>query len=134
MPNNIQVKSTGGIKLEGIGMAQLRVKELKKTSLEKFKKGLHDAGIWLKRESQKLVPVDTGALRASAKLRVEGPPGHPDVTISYEMPYAVHVHEDLEAFHNNGQAKYLEEPAREHHRTLLYIVESAFTDATDWKE
>ena len=33
--------------------------------------------------------------------------------VEYTAPYAVHVHENLEVFHPNGQAKFLEEPARE---------------------
>ncbi len=32
--------------------------------------------------------------------------------VGYSTAYAIHVHENLEAFHKNGQAKYLEEPAR----------------------
>jgi hypothetical protein len=32
--------------------------------------------------------------------------------VEYTAPYAAYVHENLEVHHNNGQAKYLEEPAR----------------------
>lgn len=63
--------------------------------------------------SKGLVPVDTGALRASgvAGVNVEG--GKVSMVLSYGGPavdYAVIVHEDLSAYHPNGQAKYLEEP------------------------
>lgn len=34
------------------------------------------------------------------------------VLVGYTAAYAVHVHEDLQAYHKVGQAKYLEEPAR----------------------
>lgn len=37
----------------------------------------------------------------------------PTVAVGYEAAYALRVHEDLEAYHPNGQAKYLEQPARE---------------------
>jgi hypothetical protein len=62
-------------------------------------------------ESQNLVPVLTGALRASGHI-VEDADGN---YIMYgdeggTLDYAVYVHEDLTTFHPNGQAKYLEIP------------------------
>lgn len=58
-------------------------------------------------EAKERTPVLTGALRAS---------GHVDQTdkgVRLEFggpsaPYAVYVHENLEAYHSNGQAKFLE--------------------------
>lgn len=35
------------------------------------------------------------------------------VTVGFTMNYAVHVHENMTANHNVGQAKYLEQPARQ---------------------
>lgn len=64
--------------------------------------------------SQRLVPVDTGALRSSG--HVEAPKisaSKVQVDLVYggaAAPYARIVHEDLDAFHKVGQAKYLEEP------------------------
>jgi hypothetical protein len=37
----------------------------------------------------------------------------PTVVVGFTQQYAVFVHEDLEAYHAVGQAKYLEQPARE---------------------
>jgi hypothetical protein len=63
-------------------------------------------------EAKERTPVDTGALRASG--HVEGP-DHQGRAISVDLnyggpsaPYAVYVHEDLEAHHPVGQAKFLE--------------------------
>jgi hypothetical protein len=45
----------------------------------------------------------------------------PDVTVvvSYSAEYAVHVHENLDMSHpNGGQAKFLEQPAREMRKEL----------------
>lgn len=68
-------------------------------------------------EVKKETPVDTGALRGT--VHVEGPKregrsvkvwivaGGPAAT------YAFIVHEDLEAFHKVGNAKYIERPLRE---------------------
>lgn len=68
-------------------------------------------------EIKKLTPVDTGALRASE--RIDGP--HRDgrrvwvfiVAGGPAVDYAFKVHEDLEAFHKTGQAKYIEQPLAE---------------------
>lgn len=75
--------------------------------------------------SQPLVPVDTGALRASSYVtqpRVEGSVirvelgyGGPAAQINPKSGepasgYALYVHENLEAHHPVGQAKYLEVP------------------------
>ena len=67
--------------------------------------------------SQDEVPVDTGALKGSARINPEtgvfnGPNGV-YVELAYGGPaaeYAVAVHENLEAFHPHGKAKYLEDP------------------------
>jgi len=67
-------------------------------------------------ESQRLVPVDTGALKASGKVTHDGLAA----TISYGQEdqagrggrdtavYAPIVHERMDVHHPNGQAKYLE--------------------------
>ena len=60
------------------------------------------------------VPVDQGPLRASG--HVDDPVVKGDevtVTLGYgnsAVEYAVYVHEDLNAFHPTGEAKYLETP------------------------
>lgn len=68
-------------------------------------------------KSRRLVPVDTGALRASG--RVEDPNFETATRVVAELsyggsaaPYALYVHEDLNARHSVGQAKYLEQPVR----------------------
>lgn len=33
-----------------------------------------------------------------------------EAEIGYSAPYAVYVHEDLQKYHSNGQAKFLEQP------------------------
>lgn len=63
-------------------------------------------------EVKKRTPVDTGALRAS--IHVVGPirNGRTVYTLIVAggpaAPYAFEVHENLEAFHKVGEAKYLE--------------------------
>jgi hypothetical protein len=46
--------------------------------------------------------------------------------VGYSAEYATYVHENLEAHHpNGGQAKFLEQPAREMERDLQRIIEEA---------
>jgi len=64
------------------------------------------------KESMKRTPVLTGALRASHETTLPQYEGH-DVYVKIVVggpaaPYAVAVHENLEAQHLNGQAKFLE--------------------------
>lgn len=37
-------------------------------------------------------------------------PDAAQVVVGYTAPYAIYVHEDLQAHHTNGQAKFLSEP------------------------
>jgi Bacteriophage HK97-gp10, putative tail-component len=64
-------------------------------------------------EAQRRVPVATGDLRDSGM--VHPPKWKANKAVSIELTfgggqvtYAIPVHEDLEVFHRNGQAKYLE--------------------------
>lgn len=64
-------------------------------------------------ESKRRVPVDTGALRESGRVE-EAEEGA--VRLVYgdaAVDYALEVHENLEAFHPNGEAKFLERPILE---------------------
>lgn len=107
-----------------------RVMELKQAMFVKaaehavgMNRGLIRAGLWLQRESQKIVPVDTAALKNSARTRSEGVGFDTIVTVSYSTDYAMYVHEDLVARHKKGkQAKYLEDPARYGRKKMQQIV------------
>jgi hypothetical protein len=94
-------------------------------------KGLNKAGQLLKSKSMPLVPIDTGDLRGSGNVR-EASPAELEAQVGYSTPYAVAVHEDLAANHpNGGQAKYLEEPAREHEGTMLSIISDALKEVSN---
>ena len=67
--------------------------------------------------SQVEVPVDTGALKASGRVRPEtgvferGNEVYVELTYGgTATEYAIPVHENLEANHPHGKAKYLEDP------------------------
>jgi bacteriophage HK97-gp10 putative tail-component len=81
--------------------------------------GLLEAGLLIERESKPLVPVDTGNLRGSGYTRKSG---ELEVEVGYSAAYAVFVHEDLEAHHKVGQAKFLEQAVHENAGKVLDIV------------
>lgn len=51
--------------------------------------------------------------------------GSPSVIVGYTTAYAIFVHENLEAKHPIGQAKFLEEPARTMQPELAGIIRGA---------
>jgi hypothetical protein len=54
--------------------------------------------------------------------------------VVFTAPYAVHVHEDMEAQHAVGQAKFLEQPIREHGRELKRQVRDAVARGEDFAD
>ena len=86
-------------------------------------------------ESQELVPVKTGVLKASGFLRAGKFRGIPTAEIGYAdggRPfYAAKVHEDLDVYHKPPtQAKFLEMPLRKNmndikNRVIFLIKEAA---------
>lgn len=125
--------------VEVVGVDEIRAK-LKETNTRLawlVRRGLIKAGLFLQRESQKRVPVDTGNLKASAGTRAVGHGWFTDVIVYYTASYAVYVHENTLAAHGavynmlypdkkprgeNQQAKFLETPARVHREKILAII------------
>lgn len=99
---------------------------LRKTQAKHAKgwaRGLKVAGLFLQRLSQKIVPLDTAALKNSAGTRAEGEGFQTVVIVFYTMFYAVYVHENLWHAHAfPTQAKFLEQPARENRNEILHLV------------
>lgn len=83
----------------------------------------------LRADSVPLAPRDTGMLRNSAQVT----PATPDnltAHVSYNTPYAVRQHEELDWRHEEGQAKYLEEPvvrrAKNYQRAIANRIRRSF--------
>jgi hypothetical protein len=68
------------------------------------------------------------ALRAKAdKARLDW---QASLQVGYAAPYAVFVHEDLEKVHPVGQAKFLEQPARQLHKHLAALLAARLRTGT----
>ena len=114
-------------KVEGVQKTIKRLRAIQKAQIKGVERGLVKAGLFLQRESQKVCPVDTSALRNSARTRKIGSGYKIQVIVSYATAYAIHVHERTNIPHYNppgAMAKYLEVPYRRNKRRLILIVKT----------
>ena len=85
-------------------------------------RGLIKALDFIKGESVKIVPKDTGDLEKSANVKVsmDGTQG----AVFYDTDYAIRQHEELNYRHAEGRtAKYLEIPFQENMVNALQIIQ-----------
>lgn len=108
-----------------------------------FARGIKKGGLLVQRDSQLIVPVDQGNLKASAYTRAEGEGFYTVVYVGYTADYAIYVHEDLELRHGEDynawhgeeiaagllsprgpgqQAKFLERPFREDRQQIINMI------------
>lgn len=81
--------------------------------------GLQAAARHLHGEAVNRAPVETGALRASAKVTMHGD----SATVSFNTPYAARQHEEVGWAHpGGGQAKYLENAMTDEADTIKQII------------
>lgn len=120
------------------------LKMYSKDMSEKVAKAMLEFGQEIQRQSEQLVPRDTGEL--AARSFTEGPLLSKDgseylVVVGYEKHgaptgqtnkdtkgqyYAVPVHERMNVNHPNGQAKFLEQPYKEMSKEYLrYLADAA---------
>jgi hypothetical protein len=71
------------------------------------KVAMTEIALLLKKRAQKRTPVDTGFLRTSSQQRVETAGESFKSIVDYTADYAIAVHENLNARHPTGQAKFL---------------------------
>jgi len=127
----------------GLPQVLANLDKRKKDLAEGLNRGLRLAGLKVQRESQQVVPVNTGNLKASAFTRAEGEGWKTNVMVGYTAAYALFVHENVEMKlkglprpttaagtsqgsywdpPGRGQAKFLEEPARRLGPELIAII------------
>lgn len=107
----------------------------------KSTQGLADALLFVATESQQRAPVDTGDLRGSVKVEIDGdmysegvkggginvvgslPEKATEGTVSFNTKYAAVQHEQINYNHpRGGQAKYLESVLLENKDRILNII------------
>lgn len=138
------------VKITGVSRVIKNMQKASKRYEKRLAFGLKIAGLFLQRESQKIVPVDKGNLNNTAFTRKIGTGFHTDVIVGYTASYAVYVHEVQEAAHgaifnikhakrlakaktakqkakyarrgNKQQWKFLEAPARINRDKILRII------------
>ena len=113
------------VKITGMTKVLRNLKASAAKTAMQVQTGLKKGGLFLQRESMKIVPIDLNHLRPSARTDSTGSGFKTDVVVHYGAgaDYAVYVHEDLEAKHKVGkQAKFLEQPARQKKNEIFKIV------------
>ncbi len=118
----------GLLRITGMKSVLNKLKLSQTLTAKKAQIGLKDAGLYLQRKSQEVVPVDTSNLKGGAFTRNVGGSGFDtDMVVGYVADYAVYVHEDMNASHATGKkAKYLEGPAREEKSKIIKIIKGTF--------
>jgi len=119
-------KANVSVSVSGQATIVKNLSRFTKRQADKVSRGLKLAGLFIQRESQLIVPIDTGVLRNSAFTRARGFGFKTAVGVGYTTDYAIYVHEDLSARHAPGKvAKYLEIPVRTKQKEILMIVQRA---------
>lgn len=68
-----------------------------------------------------LAPLDRGPLRASATIR-QATAFRAEGALIFDTPYAAIQHENLDYAHDDGQAKYVEQPMTEKRAELYALI------------
>ncbi|WP_067470010.1 hypothetical protein [Actinomadura macra] len=93
-------------------------------------RGLRKAAEHLLGESRQQVPIEEGTLERSGVASVDS--SALQAAVSFDTPYAVRQHEDLDLQHDPGRkAKYLEDPFNEQGPVMLQIIAAEIRDAQD---
>jgi len=119
--------------VRGVDVVRKNLRESHQNYGVLFQRGLKKATKFLFDRTQEVVPVDNGDLKASGVWVVEGDGFEAVGSISYLIFYAVYVHENLENFHPNGQAKYIEGPVREYRFVTVKIILDEMKKSRDAK-
>ena len=89
---------------------------------------VNDEGERLLDKAEERVPVDTGELRDSGHV-IDATEGDTIAAeIEFDAPHALVVHEDLEAKHDDGQAKFLESVLKENAKTVVANIGEKLRD------
>lgn len=76
-----------------------------------------------------LAPIDTGLLRKSGLLVTT----NNSIEIIFSVPYAVYVHEDMDARHTTGRSKFLEVAVQEVFKDETIVIDILDNGAISWE-
>jgi hypothetical protein len=112
--------------ITGIDKAVANLGKLQEAIPEAVARGMYAwAAFFVIPQAQEETPVRTGYLRASAF--VDEPTvtmGNAEVRFGFSANYAIYVHENLEAHHDVGKAKFLEDPVmRSGQKAAEYVAD-----------
>lgn len=101
-------------KVFNLGKVLANIEKAGKEIDKKAAKALTDEGNEILKKSMEQCPVATGTLRRSGTVNnPKTKAGEMSVEIGYHTDYAGPVHENMEASHPVGKAKFLEDPVNE---------------------
>lgn len=106
-------------KVKGLDQTMSRLNALIADIKDRTPEGLLDAGLQVEGVARERAPVLTGNLRNSGYTRQATPL---TVAVGFNAAYAVFVHENLEAYHPVGQAKFLESALSDNIDRIVAIV------------
>lgn len=98
--------------IKGLVELQRRLERIARETPEVLGRALYQEALIEQKESMQRTPVEFGALKASHVTRPPEIRGN-DISVAIEVggpaaPYAIYVHENLDANHKVGRAKFLE--------------------------
>ena len=115
------------LQVRGLKESAGQLDQLIKMTMGVNRKSMTKAVLLIQRESQKLVPVDTGNLRSSSAVAVAGEGNKASGAITYGANYAVFVHERRENKHKPGkQAKFLQDAANRNRSRVVEVFEEEY--------
>ena len=88
------------------------------------KRDLYIAAELIRNRSQNNTPVDTGNLRASHYVVADTRDTRDIVEVGVTASYGIAVHENLEARHTTGEAKFLERAVAESEADIIRLLQS----------
>jgi hypothetical protein len=105
-------RSGAAVQIRGLEELRRKLAGMTVPLLDRFAAALYQEAEVEMTEAKRRTPVETGALRASGHVQ---PPVRTRRDVSVRLVfggaaagYAIYVHENMEALHNPGQAKFLE--------------------------
>lgn len=99
------------IHIEGLEQVEANINRLMRDNWKEAKQGLRDEANIIIQKSVRQTPREFGDLRRSATVEeTKETKTEYELTLGFNTEYAAAVHENLNAHHDVGKAKYLEDP------------------------